>query len=114
MSEPGFQDFDKPLGTTERADYLDTQTLAGGDGYFHTKNAPTHATDGTATNPDGDQETPLVRASRGEGDAAPAGDDYETNPDWTNAKLAGLAEDRGLEIPKRANKAQLVALLRGE
>jgi hypothetical protein len=112
------QPFDKPLESTERADYLDTQTLAGGEGYFHTENAPTHRTDGTAVNPDDSGETPLVRASRGESTSASnvsttvaQTDDFE---DRTNADLKALAEQRGLDVPPRANKAALVALLRGE
>jgi len=114
MTADGMQPFDKPLESTERADYLDTQTLAGGEGYFHTENAPTHRTDGTAVNPDDSGETPLVRASRGEATntiTTAATDDYET---WTNADLSAEAERRGLELPKRANKATLVSLLRGE
>lgn len=95
---------------TDPANYLDTQTLAGGKGYFHTENAPTHATDGSATNPDGDQETPLVRASRADASAA-SSDQYET---WTNTALQDELDRRGIEAPPRANKAQLVAALRGE
>jgi hypothetical protein len=94
--------------STERADYLDTQTLSGGDGYFHTENDATHATDGTATNQS--PETPLVTASR-EGAAAEPGDGLD---DLTNAELAGMAEAQGIDVPARANKAQLLAALRGE
>lgn len=110
MSEPGFQPFDQTLESTERADYLDTQTLSGGEGYFHTENADTHRTDGKAKGQS--EPTALVQASTTTGTATTASaDDYETR---TNADLTREAKSRGLEIPKRANKAQLVALLRGQ
>lgn len=101
---PGMQTFDPQIGPAERADYLDTQTLAGGDGYFHTENAPTHATDGSAVNPDGSGETALTAASRGnaEPDAKPAP---------TNAELARRLEDAGIDVPKKANKDDLVKAL---
>lgn len=104
---PGMQTFDPQIGPAERADYLDTQTLAGGDGYFHTENAPTHATDGSAVNPDGSGETALTTASRGESANAPA----EEKAAPTNAELARRLEDAGIDVPARANKADLVEAL---
>jgi hypothetical protein len=89
--------------STDAADYLDTQTLSGGDGYFHTENAPTHATDGTATN--ASPETPLVAASRGED--APA----EEKPAPTNTELARRLEDAGIDVPSKATKAELTKAL---
>lgn len=93
--------------SAEQADYLDTQTLAGGDGYFHTENAPTHATDGTAVNPS--EETPLVKASRGEADAGSGEPDGgEEKPPPTNAQLIQRLVDAGLPLPgKKPNKAAL-------
>jgi hypothetical protein len=88
------------------APFLDTQTLGGDDGYFHTENAPTHATDGSAKGQS--PETPLVKASQG--GAAAAEDDLDSK---TKAELVTLAENRGVEIDARASKATILEALRG-
>lgn len=90
--------------TEDTAEYLDTQTLDGGGGYFHTENDEEHQSQQSPP-------TDLVSASEagGGGGAAPAGDDYES---WTNAELMAELDRRGLEMPKPANKANLVAALR--
>lgn len=109
-----------PVG---QAPYLDTQTLGGDDGYFHTENAPTHRTDGTAVNPDDDTgATPLVLASQSTASSGgqatnftvsntPRGDGLD---EMKNADLRALADERGVDVPPRANKATLLAALRGE
>lgn len=114
MSAPGFQNFDEPLGSTDRADYLDTQTLGGGEGYFHTQNAPTHRTDGKAEGQSG--ETELVRQSRANTTATVSTPDPEDDrlEEMTNPQLRDLAAARGVDVEPRANKAALVAALRGE
>jgi hypothetical protein len=86
------------------AEYLETQTLDGGDSYFHTENDEAHHSQQSPP-------TDLVTASQGGGTAAAgaAADDYES---WTNADLMAELDRRGIEIPKPANKANLVAALR--
>lgn len=109
---------------TDPAEYLNTQTLGGGKGYFHTENNATSAPV---------SETPLVKASRGgESPAAaetqraatgkpeaptPAPTDLDPKPEdlgaLTNADLIGRLNDAGIPVPKPANKAALVKALRG-
>lgn len=101
--------------STESADYLDTQTLAGAEGYFHTENAPTHATDGTAVNPEGDTgETPLVAASRGDTAARVATPEDGSLEALTNGALIERLKAEGKAVPRGYNKAKLIAALRAE
>lgn len=86
--------------SAERADYLDTQTLAGGEGYFHTENDPEHHARNSP-------ETPLVAASRGEAESNPDGLDEKTNKE-----LQALADERGIDVGKKPNKATLLEALR--
>lgn len=94
--------------TTDPADYLDTQTLAGGKDYFHTENAPTHRTDGKASGQS--PETALTRASRSQPEQQ--GDVEDEYSSMTNPELRDLAEERGLNVEPRANKATLLEALR--
>lgn len=116
------------------APYLDTQTLGGDAGYFHDSDDADHATDGSAQNQS--PKTSLVAASaeqpaEAQRPASTAGTASASNmtttttaqpatpeddglEQLTNAQLTSLAKQRGVELPKRANKAQMVAALRGE
>lgn len=88
--------------STEAAEYLDTQTLDGGEGYFHT---------GNGAAPEQSPETPLVAASRGE--EPPTSKPGRAYEEMTVAELRERAADRG--IPTGGlKKAELVAALRGE
>lgn len=97
---------------TDPANYLDTQTLAGGDGYFHTENAPTHATDGTAQGQS--PETPLVAQSRATTTASVSTPEGDGLDEMTNSELRDLADAQGIDVAPRANKAALITALRGE
>jgi hypothetical protein len=96
----------------DTAQYLDTQTLEGGEGYFHTENDPTHATDGTAEGQS--PETELVRASRsGAGPEQMAIDDDGLDA-MTKQELKDLADSRGVEYSATATKAQILEALRAQ
>lgn len=88
------------------APYLDTQTLGGDDGYFHTQDDAQHVTDGTAHN--GSPETPLVVASQGHPQQLSA----DGLDEMTKKDLEALADERGVDLPPRANKAEIVEALR--
>lgn len=98
--------------SAEKAEYLDTETLAGGDGYFTNRTEDDQA----HTSP----KTALVAAS--EGDTPPDGDPgADEFSDLTNEQLRSEVEERGLVggLPddvtlSRANKTQLLSVLRGE
>lgn len=84
-------------------EYLDTQTLDGADGYFHTEDDAEHQAQQSP-------ETDLVIASQGQTSI------LDPNADGldglTRQELMDLADSRGVTYPPRPTKAQLLEALR--
>jgi hypothetical protein len=93
----------------DTAEYLDTQTLEGGDGYFHTGEGDEEFQSQQSP------ETELVRASReGAGPEQMAIGDDDGLDAMTKQELKDLADSRGVEYSATATKAQILEALRAQ